>query len=217
MNMVIPSEGTSPASWINQVVSKALAIECESADEWCVGVASQMASDGVTRAAIVAIDSGELETAAGTSLEAGASGENAWIANLSSEKAIWNDDEFFASAEYGNQLVSGEVRVSFAGVVGLRRSHVPLLASLLAEVYRHRVAEPAARRASILAQLRPSQRPIVPLLTTGMSQRDISKVLGKSPHTVHDHTKMIYRTLNVHSRVELASKWHGFPIEQPSE
>ncbi len=215
--MVTRTDGISPAAWINRVVSDALTNSAPGPDAWCQSVACAMAAHGLTRAAVAAMDSGASSPAAGTSLDPEDGASSPWMERACAQPAVWHEDELFASAEYGSDLVSGEVRVIFAGDVGLLRSHVPLLASLLAEVYRHRVAEPEARRAAILARLRPSQRPIVPLLTTGMSQRDISRVLGKSPHTVHDHTKMIYRTLDVHSRVELASKWHGFPIEQPVE
>jgi len=215
--MVTTTNGISPAAWINRVVSDALTNSAPDPDAWCRSVACAMTAHGLTRAAVAAVDSDSSASSSGTSLDSEDPESAPLRAHVCADPVAAQDNVLFASAEYGSELVSGEVRVIFSGEVGLLRSHVPLLASLLAEVYRHRVAEPEARRAAILARLRPSQRPIVPLLTTGMSQRDISRVLGKSPHTVHDHTKMIYRTLDVHSRVELASKWHGFPIEQPSE
>lgn len=46
---------------------------------------------------------------------------------------------------------------------------------------------------------------MVDLIGSGYSNADIAKILVISPHTVNDHTKNIYRKLDVHSRLELAA------------
>ena len=43
------------------------------------------------------------------------------------------------------------------------------------------------------------------LISRGYSNRDIAKMLFISEHTVKDHTKNIYRKLDIHSRLELAT------------
>lgn len=46
---------------------------------------------------------------------------------------------------------------------------------------------------------------VVELIAGGYSNADIAKILFISVHTVNDHTKNIYRKLNVHSRYELTA------------
>jgi len=55
----------------------------------------------------------------------------------------------------------------------------------------------------------PFVKPLVPLLVEGKSEREIAETIGRSRHTVHDHTKRIYRAFGVHTRVELAARWNG--------
>jgi len=45
----------------------------------------------------------------------------------------------------------------------------------------------------------------VDLIARGYSNAEIASVLVISVHTVNDHTKKIYRKLNVHSRLEVAA------------
>jgi len=46
---------------------------------------------------------------------------------------------------------------------------------------------------------------VVDLIARGYSNAEIANVLVISVHTVNDHTKKIYRKLNVHSRLEVAA------------
>ena len=52
----------------------------------------------------------------------------------------------------------------------------------------------------LLAQLTAREREVLDLIGGGYSNRDIAKILFISEYTVNDHTKKIYRKLNVHSR-----------------
>ncbi len=54
-----------------------------------------------------------------------------------------------------------------------------------------------------LALLTKRENEIVGLISSGYGNRDIANMLFISEHTVKDHTKNIYRKLNVHSRFEL--------------
>ncbi len=54
-------------------------------------------------------------------------------------------------------------------------------------------------------QLTTREVEVTDLICHGYSNRDISKMLFISEHTVKDHTKNIYRKLGVHSRFELAA------------
>lgn len=52
----------------------------------------------------------------------------------------------------------------------------------------------------LLSQLTKREREVLELIGCGHSNSDIAKLLFISEHTVNDHTKKIYRKLNVHSR-----------------
>ncbi len=58
---------------------------------------------------------------------------------------------------------------------------------------------------SILDTLTKRELEVVDLIGYGYSNGDIAKILFISEHTVKDHTKNIYRKLEVHSRFELAA------------
>lgn len=58
---------------------------------------------------------------------------------------------------------------------------------------------------SVLSVLSKRELEVVDLIAGGYSNGDIAKMLFISVHTVNDHTKNIYRKLNVHSRYELTA------------
>ncbi len=60
-------------------------------------------------------------------------------------------------------------------------------------------------QAGALGCLTRREEEIVALISCGHSNGDIAKMLFISQHTVKDHTKNIYRKLNVHSRFELTA------------
>ena len=64
-------------------------------------------------------------------------------------------------------------------------------------------AEPSAE--NLLLTLTKREREVLELISCGYSNADIAKLLFISEHTVNDHTKKIYRKLNVHSRHSAAS------------
>ena len=49
------------------------------------------------------------------------------------------------------------------------------------------------------------EKEVVDLIASGYSNAEIASALFISPHTVNDHTKKIYRKLDVHSRYELTA------------
>jgi len=55
--------------------------------------------------------------------------------------------------------------------------------------------------------LTPREREIVSALATGQRVGSIAERLGVSEHTVRNHLKAVYRKLDVHSQVELLSRW----------
>jgi len=61
-------------------------------------------------------------------------------------------------------------------------------------------APPKQAEAELLSQLTKREREVLELIGSGYSNKDISKSLHISEHTVNDHTKNIYRKLNVHHR-----------------
>jgi two-component system nitrate/nitrite response regulator NarL len=59
--------------------------------------------------------------------------------------------------------------------------------------------------------LTPREREIVAALSTGQRVGAIAARLGVSEHTVRNHLKAVYRKLDVHSQVELLSRWRTQP------
>ena len=49
------------------------------------------------------------------------------------------------------------------------------------------------------------EKEVVDLIGQGYSNGDIANILFISEHTVKDHTKNIYKKMNVHSRFELTA------------
>lgn len=84
-----------------------------------------------------------------------------------------------------------------------------ILGPHLVQAYVTQVMQPRARRQSLLERVSPVQRLIVSMLVEGKTERDIAKVLSRSPHTIHDHVKTIYAVLGISSRFELIDKWSG--------
>ena len=57
--------------------------------------------------------------------------------------------------------------------------------------------------------LTPREREIVSALSSGQRVGAIAARLGVSEHTVRNHLKAVYRKLDVHSQVELLSRWRA--------
>ena len=57
--------------------------------------------------------------------------------------------------------------------------------------------------------LTPREREIVGALSSGQRVGAIATRLGVSEHTVRNHLKAVYRKLDVHSQVELLSRWRS--------
>lgn len=85
------------------------------------------------------------------------------------------------------------------------------VAPAMARGYECRFVEPQRHRAAILDKLREIQRPIAPLLAEGHTERHIADQLGRSVHTIHEHTREIYRCLGVRNRRELRDLWLAVP------
>jgi DNA-binding NarL/FixJ family response regulator len=72
-----------------------------------------------------------------------------------------------------------------------------------------------ARRAAVPTNgkpgdsLTPREREIVSALANGQRVGAIAERLGVSEHTVRNHLKAVYRKLDVHSQVELLSRWRS--------
>lgn len=60
--------------------------------------------------------------------------------------------------------------------------------------------------ASIRAGLSPRQRDTLDCLLEGMSEKEVAKRLGVSPHTVHVYVKALHRAFAVRSRAELLTR-----------
>ncbi|QGX96743.1 LuxR family transcriptional regulator (plasmid) [Roseovarius faecimaris] len=66
------------------------------------------------------------------------------------------------------------------------------------------VSSPGADSGEELPELTPREREVLFLLAGGLSRKECAASCGISPHTVSDHTKSIYRKLDVRNLVEAA-------------
>ena len=57
------------------------------------------------------------------------------------------------------------------------------------------------------SSLSPAQARVFRLLVNGHSEKAIAKILVLSRHTIHNHTRAIFRKFSVHSRVELLAQF----------
>jgi DNA-binding NarL/FixJ family response regulator len=61
----------------------------------------------------------------------------------------------------------------------------------------------AASRPDLLSSVSQAQQRVLELLLAGLTEPQIAERIGRSRHTVHDHTKAIYAALKVSNRVQL--------------
>jgi DNA-binding NarL/FixJ family response regulator len=61
----------------------------------------------------------------------------------------------------------------------------------------------ANSRPDLTNKLSPAQRRVLEYLLEGQTESQIAEHVDRSRHTVHDHTKAIYQTFGVRSRVQL--------------
>lgn len=66
-----------------------------------------------------------------------------------------------------------------------------------------------AARDSLISRLPAPTRDTLALLAQGLTEAQIARRVGRSPHTVHDHAKQVYRALGVTNRAELRALWMG--------
>lgn len=90
--------------------------------------------------------------------------------------------------------------------------HVTLvgaLAPVFQRAYHARFIALRQHRRATLARLTRAQAIVLPHLVEGLSESEVAREIGRSAHTVHDHTKTIYQTLGVNSRLQLRDLWFG--------
>jgi pSer/pThr/pTyr-binding forkhead associated (FHA) protein len=56
---------------------------------------------------------------------------------------------------------------------------------------------------------------VLRLLLQGLSEKQVATQLKLSQHTIHTHTKNIYRALGVHTRAELLARYWAGPLAKP--
>lgn len=79
----------------------------------------------------------------------------------------------------------------------------------MARGFGRRFVEPAQRRLELMRRLSDAQKQIAPLLAEGRTERAIAERLERSAHTIHEHTREIYRSFGVRSKIELRDLWFG--------
>jgi DNA-binding NarL/FixJ family response regulator len=110
-------------------------------------------------------------------------------------------------------LISGAGRISertarAAGAAGFVLKDQPardICAAVLA-VARGGTAFPAEAEPAVEGLLTPREREVLALLAAGATNPEIAKQLLLSPHTVKEHTSVLYRKLGVRNRAEAARR-----------
>jgi DNA-binding NarL/FixJ family response regulator len=69
--------------------------------------------------------------------------------------------------------------------------------------YEQRGSEIAASRPDLTRLVSAAQLKVLSLLLAGLTEPQVAQRVGRSRHTIHDHTKAIYAALGVSSRVQL--------------
>ncbi len=69
-----------------------------------------------------------------------------------------------------------------------------------------------ASRPDLTQQVSPAQHRVLELLLEGLTEPAIAAKLERSRHTVHDHTKAIYGSLGVKTRVQLVLAFSQPPL-----
>jgi DNA-binding CsgD family transcriptional regulator len=76
----------------------------------------------------------------------------------------------------------------------------------------------AAGRPDLMGRVSNAQARVLEFLLAGLTEPQIAEKIGRSRHTVHDHTKAIYSALNVNNRVQLVLLFsqHTAPAAAPA-
>lgn len=101
---------------------------------------------------------------------------------------------------------------AFAGEDAFEDCHLAALSSLAREIagaFYERFIRAEERRRKLLDALSPTQRQIAPLLADGLKESLIAARFKRSPHTIHEHVREIYRAWGVQTRDELRMLWAG--------
>ncbi len=98
-------------------------------------------------------------------------------------------------------------------IYAMRRRYFEAPMATESEQGKQEEADPVMTENTVLALLTKREKEIVRLISCGHSNGDIAKMLFLSEHTVKDHTKNIYRKLNIHSRYELTALVNRIGIE----
>jgi DNA-binding CsgD family transcriptional regulator len=81
------------------------------------------------------------------------------------------------------------------------------LAGLYVGVPAAQATTPRSPNEDLIETLPPRLRPVLGRLLAGDAEKQAALKLGLSPHTVHEYTKVLYRTFSVNSRGELLAKF----------
>ena len=121
------------------------------------------------------------------------------VVDLDSRNGTYVDDARIQSS----QLAVGQ-KVTFGGVPFVLRSDADSeCVDSSIETADHRDKLRTTVPETIASRLSPAQCRVLMQLVDGLSEKETADKLKISPHTVHNHVREIYSTLNVHSRAEL--------------
>ena len=92
---------------------------------------------------------------------------------------------------------------------------IEAVAPAMARGFAKRFIDIERRRRLLLDRLSEPQKLIAPLLAAGCTEREVAERIERSAHTVHEHTREIYRAFGVRSRMEMRDLWYGLNPAAP--
>ena len=127
-------------------------------------------------------------------------GECVTVVDLESRNGTFIDD-----ARIQSSVLAVGQKVTFGGVPFLlmSESHELECADSSIETADHRDKLRMVLPEPVASKLSWAQRRVLLHLVDGLSEKDTAERLKISPHTVHNHVRDIYSSLDVHSRAEL--------------
>lgn len=90
-----------------------------------------------------------------------------------------------------------------------RYVHLSQLSAVMPRLVARAVLAMGTRRTTASSWLTSREQQVLDQLALGRSVREIADIIGRSPHTVHDHVKSLHRKLNASSRGELVARALG--------
>ncbi len=93
------------------------------------------------------------------------------------------------------------------GLAPWARDAIRIATTGFAAAYAHGIGRLREQRHTLMEPLSQYERLAAGLLVEGRTENSIAKQLDKSPHTIHEYVKRIYRAWGVRNRMQMRDRW----------